>query len=411
MGKFDLNNAADFARATDSFGASILQTFTGRGITDWIIDEAAYKSGINPSNIAQFHIFESAADYDGALSQISDSGGRRLAKFTYAYVDGQLTEDMGRKAETFTLDIVIFGNNYLNAFNTLMTILNEPVPGTLVHPVRGEIVCKMEDYELTHKSDERKAVAIRLTMAEHSFDAISLATDNVDKSAPTLISKLSQSFVTIENAINAVQGAYQFATSLRNQIVAGIKSYQAAFSALTGQMNTTFNSGNNVPGISPTQSGGVLNSSGQIVSNSTTIAVSPDDPLQSVPQSVLNSSAATALQVEQLFKNINLARQQLASTIEMMENANNGQGALTFYQNIIDLRGTANDMQDAFDAGKKTSQAQYVQYTTPWDMSIREVAFENGLSPDEGIQIMYTNPQLDSANLIPKGTVLQVALT
>ncbi len=50
MGKFNLNNAADFARATNSFGGSILQQFSGRGASAWILEEGAYRSGVNPDN-------------------------------------------------------------------------------------------------------------------------------------------------------------------------------------------------------------------------------------------------------------------------------------------------------------------------------------------------------------------------
>lgn len=411
MGKFNLNNAADFARATNSFGAGILQTFTGRGNSDWIIEECSFKSGINPNNISRFHIFRTAADYDGALSSISDSGGRRLAKFQFPYMDGQVTEDMGRKAETFSLDIVIHGNNYLSAFNQMIQIMNEVVPGTLIHPVRGEIVCKMESYELTHQSTERKAVSIKLTMEEHSFEAINLFDPKLEKSAPSLLSKLAQAFVKIENAINAVQGTILLVQSVKNQIKAGLQAYQQAFSQITGNMNSTFNPGNNVPGISPTTSGGVLNSSGKIVANSVSIAASPDDPLQSLPANVLSSSTQAALAVDKIEKDINTNREQLSSSIKEMEESAKGRGAFEFFDNIMDLRNTANDMQAAFEAGKASSQAKIKKYITPRVMSIREVAFENGLSPDEGIQIMYLNPQLDSANYIPKDTSLVVALT
>ena len=299
MGKFDLNNAADFARATDSFGASILSTFTSRGVTEWVLQEAQYISGVNPSNIAKFHIFKSAADYNGALSQISDSGGRRLAKFQFPYVDGQLTEDMGAKAETFSLDIVLFGNNYMEAFNQLFTILNEPVPGKLVHPIRGPIICKMDSYENVHKGEERKAVTIRLNFETHTFNAIKL-TQNASTTAPTLISRLAQSFVKIENAINAVQGAYILVNSTKLQITGLLSAYSQSYALLCSQLNTTFNSGNAIPAVQPTQSGGVLSSSGQIVTNATSVATSPDDPLQSVPSSVLTSQLGTAQAANQI---------------------------------------------------------------------------------------------------------------
>lgn len=410
MGKFDLNNTADFARATNSFGAGILQTFTGRGNSDWIIEECSYKSGVNPDNIARFHIFRTATDYDGALNSISDSGGRRLAKFQFPYMDGQVTEDMGRKAETFSLDVLIHGNNYLKAFNQMLKIMNETIPGTLVHPVRGEIVCKMESYELTHQESQRKAVAIKLTMEEHSFDAIALP-KLPDSSAPSLLAKLGQAFVKIENAINAVQGTVLLIQSVKNQIKASLAAFQLAFSRISGNMNSTFNPGNRVPAISPTQSGGVLNSSGQIVSNSVSIAASPDDQLQSVPQSVLNSTTQQALAVDQIFKDINASRVLLATAIQQMESSAGGRGAQEFFDNIMDLRTSANDMQAAFEAGKASSQAKLKKYTTPQVMSVREVAFANGLGPDDGIQVMYLNPQLASANFISKGTVLTVAVT
>lgn len=411
MGKLDLNNAADFARATNSFGASVLANFTSRGPTDWIIDEAAYASGINPNNVSRFHIFETAANYDGAVSQISDAGGRRLSKFQFPYQDGQLTEDLGRKAEDFTIEVVIHGPGYLAAFNKMMEIMNEPVPGTLVHPVRGDITCKMETYEVTHQDSMRKAVSVRLTMTEHSFEALNISDTNEESSAPTLLAKLSQGFVKIDNAINAVQGVVLFAQSLKNQIKQNLQAYKDAYTRISGHMNSTFNSGNRIPALSPTQQGGVLNASGQVVTNSTSIAASPDDQQQTTPVSILSLQTQRAVAVDQLFKDINTTRAQLSATIQQMEDAGDGAGALLFFDNIVDLRQTANDMQDAFDAGKQTSQSNVAKFVTPHDMSVREVAFAIGLSPDEGIQIMYMNPELDSANLIPKGTTLQVAIT
>jgi hypothetical protein len=44
-------------------------------------------------------------------------------------------------------------------------------------------------------------------------------------------------------------------------------------------------------------------------------------------------------------------------------------------------------------------------------MSIRRVAFLNGLSPDQGAAILALNLGLDSVNFIPRGTVLSVPLS
>lgn len=409
MGKFDLNNPIDFARATNSFGAGIVQTFTSRGSREWLIEEGSYQSGVDPTNIMVFHVFRSAKDYNGALSQVTDTGGRRKAKFIFPFKDGQLTADMGREAESFQLEILIHGDNYLAAFNDLLRILNEPTPGTLTHPVRGKITCGMEHYEIIHQDSQRKAAAIRLTMTEHSLEALALK-KAPDKTAPSLLSKLSGAFTKIESAINTVQGAVFLVQSVKNQIVQGLKDYQNAYAKIAGNMNQTFNPGGNIPALLPTQSAGTQNASGQIVTNSVTVAASPNDPLQSLPPSLVSTELQQALAIDHIQKDLQNTRDQVAASITALEEAGNGQGAFEFFDNIIDLRTTANDLQNAFEAGKQSSQARIVDYITPQVMSIREVGFANGILPDQSNEIALLNPELDSLNFIAQGTTVRVAV-
>lgn len=410
MGKFDLNNPIDFARATNSFGGSILQLFTGRGQSAWILEEGAYQSGKDPAKKVVFHVFRTALPYGGALENISDSGGRRKAKFVFPYLDGQLTEDMGRKAETFSFSIILHGGEYLNAFNDLLSILNEPTPGTLIHPVRGKITCAMEDYEILHEERSRKAVAIRLTMIEHSTGGLALGARQ-NKSAPSKLAKLTDAFKKIESAINQVQGAVFLIQSVKNTVVQNLQAVQDAFGKLSGNMNATFNAGGNIPALLPVQTGGLQDSQGGIISNSTSIALSPADPFVNLPASLVNTQLQTALAIEQLSKDVLAVRAQISTQIGELETSGNGLGALEFFDNIIDLRTTANDLQDAFEAGKQSSQVRIIKYITPLVMSVREVCFANGLSPDDGIQVAFLNPELDSLNQIAKGTQLRVAIS
>lgn len=410
MGKFDLNNAADFARATNSFGSSILQLFTGRGESAWVLEEGAYQSGVNPAKKVIFHVFRSALDYDGAVDQISDKGGRRKAKFVFPFLDGQLTEDLGRKPETFEVNILLHGGNYMNAFNELMTILNEPAPGTLIHPVRGKIICAMEEYDILHEEKSRKAVAIRLTLIEHNLGAMALQTRK-DTSAPSKLSKLTETFKRIETAINNVQGVVFLSQSTKNLITQNLQAFQEAFGQLTGNMNATFNSGGNIPALLPTQLGGLQDGSGNIVANGVTIARSPADPFVNLPSNLTSQNLQTALAIEQLAKDVDERRSDIADLVEELSDAGNGQGSLEFFDDIIGLRQTANELQEAYEAGKQSSQVRIVRYVTPRAMSIREIAFINGLRPDDGIEIALLNPELESLNLVPKDTELKVALS
>lgn len=410
MGKFDLNNAADFARATNSFGSSILSLFTGRGESAWSIEEGAYRSGTDPSRSVIFHVFRSQLPYSGAMNSISDNGGRRKANFEFPYLDAMLSEDMGRKPDTFNLSIVLHGNNYLNAMNELLIVLNEPTPGTLIHPVRGEIVCVMDSYQLLHQDSMRKAVAITLNLSEASIQSLRLRKGK-DASAPSKLSKLTAAFVKIENAINAVQGAGFLVQTVKNTITQNLQAYQAAFAKVSGNMNATFNPGGSIPGLLPVQNGGVQNEEGEITTNAASIVASPNDALRNTPLELIDTGLQTALAVEQLNKDIIAVRIQLLTSINDLTNADDGQGALEFYDNIIDLRETANDMQDAYEAGKQSSQFKLINYRVPRVMSVREVAFANGISPDDSVQVAQLNPELESLNFIEKGTVLKVAVS
>lgn len=416
MAQFDLNNPIDFARATNSFGAGLIGTFTARGSTDWLIQEGKYTSGITPPGGKPaeviFHVFTSSKDYGGALSQISDSGGRRKAKFEFAFLDGQLTNDMGREPENFNLEIVLHGNNYYSAFLELMKILNEPTPGLLTHPVRGEIRCGMEHYELTHQESQRKAVAIKLTMTEHSLTALQLSNKNLlKKTAPSLLSKLTTAFKKIEDAINAVQGAVFLVQSVKLQITQALQAYQNSYSKVGGNMNATFNPNGNIPALLPVQGGGLQNGNGAIVTNTVTNAVAPTDPFGSATPNLLLTALQQAQAIDHLQKDIENTRFQVASIITSMEESGGGTGSLLLHDNIVQLRETANDLQDAFEAGKQSSEIRIVNFVTPRVMSIREVAFINGVSPEDSSQVALLNPEIESLNYIPASTLVKVAVT
>lgn len=412
MGKYNLNNPIDFARATNSFGAGVLQTFTARGSSDWLIEEGKYRSGIDPTHEMVFHVFISSKDYQGALSQITDTGGRRKAKFEFPFLDGQLLNDMGRLGESFQIEIMLHGNNYLAAYKELIALLNEPVPGTLTHPVRGEISCAMESVEVIHKESERKSVAIRVHMSEHSLEALNAINGrSPTKTAPSLLSKLTTAFKKIEDGINAVQGALFLVQSVKLQITNGLTEYQNSYSKVAGSMNATFNPGGNIPALLPTQGGGLQDSSGAIVSNSVTNALSPKDPFASIPTSLLSTALQQALAIDHIQADIETVRFQLNESIQALLDAGNGKGALEFYDNIIALRETANDLQAAFEAGKQSSQVHLIDYVTPRVMSIREVAYANGVLPNESDQVALLNPDLESLNYIPKGVTVKVAIS
>jgi prophage DNA circulation protein len=192
----DLAKNADFALATGS-GISTVANLFGRDPSEWDIEEASY-------NAVVFHVFKSKVDWGGAVPSIRDRGGRRIVRFAFPYRDGGTTDDLGRTAETFDVEAVLYGDNYTSGLRALFAELQKPQPGLLVHPVRGVVECKMLDYELTHSHDQRKAVTLRITFVEHNFTLAEYGKPITTKNFKSLLSDVLRVFTAIQNAVNKV---------------------------------------------------------------------------------------------------------------------------------------------------------------------------------------------------------------
>ncbi len=404
MGGLNLNNPIDFARATNSDVQVALGTLFGNnGGRDpllWNIFEGSF-------NGIRFHVFESASEYSAGLSQIVDNGGRRKVKYAFPYRDGQTTDDLGRKAETFSMNIVLHGHNYLIGLRQLMNEFNKPTPGDLLHPVRGKMTVAIEDVQLTHGSEQRKAVALNVTFIEHNFTIGEFRSD-LDSTVKKALSNALSTFTKINNALDKIQNSVQMTNNQRAIALRLLNAYKSGVALLLKRMNSTFNGGSSadIPTLLPVNNGGV-----EAGGNFTTV-ISPSDPFAQVPVADLTGDSSTVA-VPQLEKETNKLREDLDVLIDNMENASvpgdpNFIGALEFYDEILGLKETAVLMQDVLEKGISSSQSRILKYTLPRIMSIREVAYANGLSPNDGDQIESLNPGLLSMNYIEQGTVLKI---
>lgn len=419
MSNFNLNNPADFARLTLGNANSILAQFNGGAPVPWDIFEASYISNASLASggaAVRFLIFKQdssdPAVYSAAVSQIMDTFGRRKTKFQYPYRDGQTTDDLGRTPQKFEFDCLLFGDNYLQGLQMLLSELNDPTPGILSHPLYGDIQVVATETHLTHSNEKRKAVQLKLNFEEHNFSIaqISFEASTNDKSKTGKLAALSSAFAKISNAITAVGANLTAAQSVKNALKAGLSDFKDSYALIASQLNSAFNGGGPlIPGLLPVGQGGLQNSSGQLITANPSTVVSPNDPFASVPTSLLNAATQTALVAQAIQKNIQANRANLTSIINSIEATPNG--ALSLHDNILDLKSTAITQQQAYEAGVASSNARIIQYITPWDMSVREVAFNNGLTAQNGIDIALLNPQLQSLNLVPKGTSLMVAVS
>ncbi|MEW5727716.1 MAG: DNA circularization N-terminal domain-containing protein [Pseudomonadota bacterium] len=92
--------------------------------------------------------------------------GRRTVRHDYPQRDDAYVEDLGKKAPEFTLQVYVLGDDYIAQRDRLEDACNQPGPGTLVHPTRGEMQVVCTGCEVTESTRERRQARFSLTFVK-----------------------------------------------------------------------------------------------------------------------------------------------------------------------------------------------------------------------------------------------------
>lgn len=406
MSRFDLSNATDFAKTVLGDISGILQAFGGRNPNEWDIFEGSY-------NGVLFHIFQSKTQYQGAVSNVEDQGGRRVVEYRFPYRDGQTTDDLGRSPENFTVNILIHGPRYLTGLNQLIAQFNRPQPGDLVHPIRGKVRVKPKTWQLAHTHESRNAVGVVVTFVEHNFTIGDFRTAK-DTSVKGALGQAIDMIRKIQNVIDIVQAVNFAVISTRTLIAQKITDYKDKYTSILGKSNSVFNKGGSsadIPGLIPVKNGGLLNDDGTSAADTFPTALTLDK-LNDIPVGTIDQETqSVSVAASDLAKQVNEQRAELAIIIEDMRAMGNGIGALELHSEINDLRESANLLQAVLEKGIASSQAQVIEYRVPRIMSLREVAFLNGIDVNRVQELDQLNPELLSTNCIGPETVVRIPIS
>lgn len=442
--RFDINKPLDFARMTSQNIQGLANLFAAfsRDQTEWNIVETSFTpakgSGVEDPRPILLHVFVSKSDYQAGMPSVQDSGGRRHQKIEFIYTDGQTTEDLGRMGETFDLEIVLHGYAYRNGLNKIMNAFQKPTPGTLLHPVRGEVQVKLDTYSIMHSHDRTIACILKLRLIEHNFSLLSFG-----QTITTVTTKLAKALALLNAILAMLSALASVVTAVRSlvrQIIAKVQEYKAFFQGFLVDSNATFNRGSSssLPGIVPVNAGGLaapVTTRGSTVPPSvrgdTTVTagvggtatlaggfvsvgskfrtiVPANDPLSAVPKDLLSDTARQALSVTGLTKRCTTLRLQAQ---EIIDDINDAGLALELAEHVLTIKQTVVAAQEVLEQGIQSSSTRIIDYSTPRLMTIREVAFANGIDVNNALDIEIMNPWLESVNYIPKGTTLKVPIS
>lgn len=398
--------------------AQLLAEISGRNPAEWDITECSFISNFTiqdhpGAEAVRFLTFDDAqAPYKAGMPSLSDKGGRRKVYYRFPYRDGQTSDDMGRKGESFSLNVIFYGDDYKKGLKALLAECDQPSVGILQHPVRGRIVVGFDDYELVHQYSERKAVTARLMFTENTFTIDSIA----DK-APNDISSVKTALVaavaairTVDTIINKVRSTIFATNEIRKRIEASLTSYKNGYFLGLQRINVTFNNNGSadLPMLVPVNDGGIAGPTGTIRRDTYTVALSLNDPFRGLPDQYNQPLPVTTQQAIDMVAGL---RVQANDNIVLLKTSlKDGSGPLEFYNEILQIIQTAIAMQSTLESGIASSKQQIAQYVTKRLMTVREVAFDIGIGANRSIEIEILNPALLSVNFIERGTSLQVPL-
>lgn len=97
----------------------------------------------------------------------SNDGGRRNQKHEYPNKNTPYIEDMGKKAETFTIEAFVVGDDYTKKRDKLRNACSATGAGILKHPSYGEISVICDSYSITERyTSEGRIARFSLTFIE-----------------------------------------------------------------------------------------------------------------------------------------------------------------------------------------------------------------------------------------------------
>ncbi|CAN5449358.1 DNA circularization N-terminal domain-containing protein [soil metagenome] len=177
-------------------------------------------------------------------------GGRRLVTHEFPQGEKPVLEDLGGKAQRFTVNCHILGS--LAAANAFATALLAPGIGTLIHPWLGSMQVGVDDFSRSDSTSEGGLSTFSVSFVESGLPAVPQpAADTASIARATSAAKaaaapglFSGSFSVagatafVEDAASRLIGAAALATSIQGGLLGGagpaLRTFQAGLASLGG---------------------------------------------------------------------------------------------------------------------------------------------------------------------------------
>lgn len=184
------------------------------------------------------------------------SGGRRVVSHEFPGRDDPVTEDLGARAKTFSIDCHVIGADVIAQRDALITAIEAAGPGLLVHPRYGRMMVVVFEYSCSHSTDEGGIARFTITFGEAgqavAAPAATAVGDESERAADAAIEEAPEEFedkFSIEEAASFVEEASaeiikgmgqisQLAAGLRGGVGPALRAFEAGLSFLPANVTS-----------------------------------------------------------------------------------------------------------------------------------------------------------------------------
>lgn len=183
-------------------------------------------------------------------------GGRRVVSHEFPGRDDPVTEDLGARAKTFSIDCHVLGAEFIAARDALLNALEAPGPGLLVHPQYGRMMAVVFEYSCATNTEEGGIARFRITFGEAgqavAAPVAAPAGNEAAQVADAVIAQAPRNFAddfsiegaasfvedAAEDVIRSIGQASQLAAGMRGGVGPVLRAFEAGLSFLPANVSS-----------------------------------------------------------------------------------------------------------------------------------------------------------------------------
>lgn len=168
------------------------------------------------------------------VMSVTRSGQRAIAVNEYPYTAGADLDDLNIRARRVKLKAIVYGDDYEADLFDLITALEAPGVGELIHPVHGGMQVLAESWDDEHEADLVDGAILNLSFIEHSTRELVFSATSAAAKTDAISNEVDTARAVVDDALVRYVGACQVDLSRLSLSGLSLNSLNLSALSLTG---------------------------------------------------------------------------------------------------------------------------------------------------------------------------------